>query len=109
MGVYASHLAGRSYGRLGIALADPPQITIHGFETSHGLHRAVGRTMTTMDRMLVVREPLVVLSQRDGAQFLFLSARGAVVLTTAGMLVTCYGTSDFDEKIRALVVEAGGQ
>src|SRR5262245_32928543 len=63
---YASHLAGRSYGKLGTALPDPPQITIHGYANVHALDRAVGRDITTQDRLEIVRHPLVVLEQAQG-------------------------------------------
>lgn len=107
MARYAQHLAGRNYGKLGIAIDSAPKLTIHGFETTHALNRAVGRDITTAERLMTVRDPVVVLSQRDGRQYLFLSERGVVVLTAEGYLVTTYGVSDFDGKIHAILAEAG--
>ncbi|MCK6592118.1 MAG: hypothetical protein HUU21_40755 [Polyangiaceae bacterium] len=107
MSQYASHLAGRSYGRLGTVLADPPQIPIHGYATSHALHRAVGRTITSQDRMEIVRNPVVVLEQAQGYSYLFLSERGVVVLTGEGLVRTTYGSSDFDDAIRNILADAG--
>jgi len=107
MSRYAHHLAGRSYGRLGTVVADPPQITIHGYATTHALHRAVGRSITTQDRLDIVRDPIVVLEQAHGYSFLFLSERGVVVLTREGMVRTTYGSSDFDDGIRQILTDAG--
>ena len=104
---YAGHLAGRSYGRLGTVLADPPQITIHGYATMHALNRAVQRNLTTQDRLEIVRYPVVVLEQAQGYSYLFLSERGVVVLTTEGMVRTAYGPGDFDDGIRQILADAG--
>lgn len=107
MSRYAAHLVGRNYGRLGIVVADPPQITIHGYQTTHALMRAVGRNITTQDRLEIVRDPIVVLEQAEGYSFLFLSERGVVVLTREGMVRTTYGSSDFDDGIRKILADAG--
>nr|AYM54559.1 hypothetical protein [Racemicystis crocea] len=107
MSRYAQHLAGRSYGRLGTVVTEPPQITIHGYVNTHALRRAVERSITTQDRLEIVRDPIVVLEQAQGYSFLFLSERGVVVLTREGMVRTTYGSSDFDDKIRQILTDAG--
>lgn len=109
MSRYASHLAGRSYGRLGTVVASPPEITIHGYATTHALHRAVGREITSQDRLEIVRDPVVVLEQAQGFSYLFLSERGVVVLTRAGEVRTTYGTNDFDEGIMKILADAGAR
>ena len=106
MNRYASHLVGRSYGRLGVVVADPPQLTIHGYATTHAFNRAVERSITTQDRVEIIRDPIVVLEQAQGFSFLFLSERGGVVLTKEGMVRTAYGASDFDDGIRKILAEA---
>lgn len=107
MSRYASHLAGRNYGRLGTVVDHPPVLTIHGYDTTHALNRAVQRDGTTADRFHAVRDPLVVLEQRQGQAYLFLSERAVVVLKTDGMVITTYGVSDFDDKIRQILNDAG--
>jgi hypothetical protein len=107
MSEYASHLAGRTYGKLGTVMTEPPQITIHGYANVHALNRAVGRDITTQDRLEIVRHPLVVLEQAQGYSYLFLSRRGVVVLNRAGEVCTTYGTTDFDEGIRDILIDAG--
>lgn len=107
MSRYATHLAGRSYGSLGTVVADQPLLTIHGYATTHALMRAVGRSITTQDRVEIVRDPIVVLEQAGGFSFLFLSERGVVVLTREGMVRTCYGSTDFDDGIRKILADAG--
>lgn len=107
MSRYAHHLVGRSYGRLGTVVTNPPQITIHGYLTAHALDRAVGRSITTQDRLEIVRDPVVVLEQAQGFSFLFLSERGVVVLTNEGLVRTTYGSSDFDDGIRQILADAG--
>jgi hypothetical protein len=98
---------GRSYGKLGTVLASPPLVTVHGYATNHAFNRAVERSITTQDRIEIVRDPVVVLEQAMGYSYLFLSERGVVVLTSEGMVRTCYGSSDFDDGIRAILSDAG--
>lgn len=107
MSRYAGHLAGRNYGRLGTVVVHPPVLTIHGYDTMHAFNRAVQRDGTTQDRYETVRDPLVVLEQRQGQAYMFLSERAVVVLKTDGMVITTYGMSDFDEKIRSILADAG--
>jgi hypothetical protein len=68
---------------------------------------AASGDITTADRVAVVRDPVVVLSQRDGRQYFFLSERGVVVLTAEGDIVTTYGANDFDDQIAAILADAG--
>jgi hypothetical protein len=107
MSHYALHLAGRNYGKLGTVVANPPDLTITGFASSHALHRAVGRDVTTQERYETLRNPLVVLEQRQGYSYLFLSERAVVVVNTVGQLITTYGASDFDEGIQKILHDAG--
>lgn len=107
MSQYAIHLAGRTYGKLGTVVAYPPTITMVGFASQHALDRAVGREVTTQDRFETLKSPVVVLEQRSGAQYLFISERAAVVINTMGKLITTYGVRDFDANITQLLRDAG--
>lgn len=107
MGRYASQLAGKIYGKLGTVLPEAPQITVHGYLNVHAQQRAAERNMTLQDQNEVVADPVVVLVQAAGYSYLFLSTRGAVVLTTDGSVRTTYGPSDFDEGIFAILKDAG--
>lgn len=107
MSRYAAHLAGRSYGKLGTVVAYPPNLSMVGFASAHALHRAVGRAVTTLDRFETLKDPLVVLEQRQGQQFLYLSERAVVVINTMGLLITTYGANDFDPSIIQILRDAG--
>ena len=107
MSRYTSHLAGRSYGRLGTVVAEPPQITIHGYLNTHAQQRALERNMTLQEQQEIVNDPLVVLEQAQGYSFVFLNERGAVVLTRDGEVRTTYGRSNFDDGIWTILAECG--
>lgn len=107
MSRYAAHLAGRSYGKLGVVVAYPPNVTMVGFASAHALERAVGRMVTTRERFETIKDPVVVLEQRQGQQFLFLSERAVVVLNTMGQLITTYGANDYDPAILQILADAG--
>lgn len=107
MGRYASHLAGRDYGKLGTVVAEPPQLTVHGYLNVHAQERAFERNMTHQDQMDVVSDPVVCLEQAQGYSFLFISERGAVVLTAQGEVRTTYGPTYFDPVIWGILAAAG--
>jgi hypothetical protein len=109
MSHYATHLAGKSYGKLGVAMLTPPEIAITGYATVHALHRAVGRDITTKERYETVKDPLLVLEQAEGYSYLFLSEQGVVVLTHGGEVRTTYGANDFDATIQQILHEALGR
>lgn len=103
---YASHLIGKSYGKLGTVVAKPAEGSITGYASDHALNRAVNRDITTLERLEAVRHPRVVLEQRGGLQHVYINDRGVVVLNQDGEIVTTYGQSDFDESIRQILADA---
>lgn len=107
MSRYASHLAGKSYGKLGTAVLEPPQIPIHGYYNVHAQERALERNMTLQQQTEVVSDPIIVLEQAQGYSYLFLSERGAVALTTQGEVRTTYAPGNFDDGIRAVLRDCG--
>ncbi|AEG61159.1 YD repeat protein [Desulforamulus ruminis DSM 2154] len=95
---------GKSYGKFGTVVKNPG-IKITDFST-HGVNQAITRGVTTNIIKRTIDNPTVVLSQRGGNAFAYVSRDAVVVVDKAGKIITTYGKNHFDTIVNQVLKEA---
>ena len=95
---------GKNYGKIG-TVVENPGLNTTGF-SEHAINQAITRGVTTRALLDTVRDPAVVLSQRGGNSFIYISENAAVVLNNAGEIITTYSSQYFDDTIQKILMEA---
>lgn len=96
----AAGLLGQSFGKLGTVVPNPGLVITE--ITEHGLDQIVTRGVSPGTILDTTLYPAVVL-QQSGGQFLYLSNMAAVVLNSAGRLITAYPASMFGPNVNGLL------
>jgi len=94
---------GKSYGKFGTVVKNP-SIKIVDFST-HGLNQAITRGVTTKVIKSTIDDPVVVLSQRGGSAFAYVSNDAVVVVDKAGKIITTYAKNYFDVVVKQVLKE----
>jgi RHS repeat-associated protein len=106
-----ANLVGQSFGRVG-TVVENPGIAIQGLRGSsvpaHAIDQIINRGVSPALLRSVVDNPTVVL-QQQGGRFLYLTNRGAVVITRDGQVVTAWTQREFFPHIRKILDAAGEQ
>jgi len=95
---------GKSYGKFG-TVVENPGVKITGF-SEHAVNQAITRGVTTDVIQNTVKNPVVVLSQRGGNSFAYVSNEAVVVIKNTGEIITTYGKSNFDAIVQQVLKEA---
>ncbi|WP_339061232.1 DUF4258 domain-containing protein [Tepidibacillus marianensis] len=95
---------GKSYGKFG-TVVENPGVKITGF-SGHAVNQAITRGVTTEVIQSTVKNPVVVLSQRGGNSFAYVSNEAVVVVKNTGEIITTYGKSNFDATVQQVLKEA---
>ena len=103
-------LVGQAFGKLG-TVVEGSGLTITDF-SGHAIDQAISRSVTPAAMLDAVRNPIAVLQQNSG-NFLQIGEQAAVVLNTAGRVVTTYPARMYDSTVQSIVNAAkaarGGQ
>lgn len=95
---------GKSYGKFG-TVVENPRVKVTGF-SGHSVNQAITRGVTTDVIQNTVKNPVVVLSQRGGNSFAYISNEAVVVVKNTGEIITTYGKSNFDATVQQVLKEA---
>jgi hypothetical protein len=98
-------LVGQAFGKLG-TVVEGSGLAISGF-TRHGIDQAISRGVGPAAMLDAVRNPLAVLQQGSG-NYLHIGEQAAVVLNSAGRVVTTYPARMYDSAVQAIANAARG-
>jgi RHS repeat-associated protein len=98
-------LVGQAFGKLG-TVVEGSGLAISGF-TRHGIDQAISRGVGPAAMIDAVRNPLAVLQQGSG-NYLHIGEQAAVVLNSAGRVVTTYPARMYDSAVQAIANAARG-
>lgn len=96
-------LVGQTFGKLG-TVVEESGLSITGF-SGHALDQAISRGVAPAAMLDAVKNPLAVLQQGSG-NYLQIREQAAVVLNSAGRVVTTYPARLYDSTIQSIVSAA---